>query len=166
MPQHLVGTDEHMDNSCKRRAYCLYHSFVLIHTEHHQCQASLTREKSACLTEVSVTDRLYGNFQVPKILGELSMWKQCVPGSFLSTREPGNRLECHMILSSRQWWQIDKSGQFSLEWRAHSFPNHPAASHGHGQDFNITIERRSGEHYHCGAHAERFSHNLVSLTAS
>ena len=122
MPQHLVGTDEHMDNSCKRRAYCHYRSFVLIHTEHHQCQASLTREKLACLTEVSVMDRLYGNFQVPKILGELSMRKQCVPGSFLSAREPGNEARVsydtffQTMVADRQKWAIQfrvKGSQFS-----------------------------------------------------
>ena len=45
---------------CKWRAYS---SFVIVHTERGQCQASLTGERSACLAEVSVTDRVYGNFQ-------------------------------------------------------------------------------------------------------
>ena len=82
-----------MDNSCKQRVYCLYRSFVIVHTERSEWQASLAREKSACLAEVSVTDRFYGNFQkFPEILGELSMRKQCVPGSFFSVhaQEPGN----------------------------------------------------------------------------
>ena len=30
---HLAGTDKHMDNLCKQRAYCFHHSFVIIHTE-------------------------------------------------------------------------------------------------------------------------------------
>ena len=72
-----------MDNSCKRRAYCLYRSFVIVHTERSEWQASLVREKSACLAEVCVTDRFYGNFlNSQKSWGELSMRKQCVPGSF------------------------------------------------------------------------------------
>ena len=81
-----------MDNSCKRRAYCLYRSIIL-HTEHGEWQASLAHEKSACLAEVSVTDMFYGNFQnSQKSWGELSMRKQCVPGSFFSAhaQEPGN----------------------------------------------------------------------------
>ena len=49
-----------MDNSCKRRAYC---SYVIVNTECGQWQAPLTAKKSACLAEVSVMDRLYGNFQ-------------------------------------------------------------------------------------------------------
>ena len=111
-----------MDNSCKRRVYCLYHSFILIHTERDQYQASLTWEKSACLTEISVTDRLYGNFQVPKILGELIMRKQCVPGSFLSAREPGNEARVsydtffQTMVADRQKWAIQirvKGSQFS-----------------------------------------------------
>ena len=40
-----------------------YRSFVIVHTEHGQWQAFLRQEKSACLAEVSVTDRLYENFQ-------------------------------------------------------------------------------------------------------
>ena len=52
-----------MDNSCKRSTYCLYRSFIIIHTERGQWQTFFMREKSACLAEVSVTDRLYGNFQ-------------------------------------------------------------------------------------------------------
>ena len=55
VPYHLARTDGCMDNSCKRRTYCLYRSFVIVHTECGQCQASLTWEKSVCLAEVSVT---------------------------------------------------------------------------------------------------------------
>ena len=71
-----------MDNSCKQRAYCLYHSFVIVHTERGHCQASLA--------EVSVTDRLYTKF--PEILGELSMCG--VYQALFSThaQEPGNKL--------------------------------------------------------------------------
>ena len=39
--EHLAGTDRRMENSCKRRAYCLYRSFVIIHTQRDQWQASL-----------------------------------------------------------------------------------------------------------------------------
>ena len=43
-----------------------------------------------CLAEVSVTEQVLQEF--PDLLGELSMRKQCVPGSFFSVhaREPGN----------------------------------------------------------------------------
>ena len=91
--------DGRMDNSCKQRTYCFYCSFVIVNTEHGQWQASLTLEKSACLAEVSIMDRLYRNFQkFPEILGELSMHKQCVLGSFSSAQaqEPGNETSCCM----------------------------------------------------------------------
>ena len=45
------------------------------------------------LAEVSVTEQVLREIsKFPEILGKLSMRKQCVPGSFLSThaREPGN----------------------------------------------------------------------------
>ena len=51
------------------------------------------REKSAYLAEVSVTEQILRTIsKFPEILGELSMRKQCVPGSFLSAHalEPGN----------------------------------------------------------------------------
>ena len=59
----FTRTHRRMDNSCKWRAYCLYRSFVIIYTECGEWQASLACEKLACLVEVSVTDRFYGNFQ-------------------------------------------------------------------------------------------------------
>ena len=46
-----------------------------------------------CLAEVSVTEQILREIsKFPEILGELSMRKQCVPGSFFSAhaREPGN----------------------------------------------------------------------------
>ena len=92
MPQHLAGMDERMDNFCKQRAECLHHSFVIVHTERGQWQASFIQEKSAFLVEVSVTEQILQKFP-PEILGELSMRKQCVPGSFFSAhaQEPGNK---------------------------------------------------------------------------
>ena len=51
------------NNSCKWTAYWLYSSFIIVHTERGQWQASHMREKSACLLEVSVMKRLYGNFR-------------------------------------------------------------------------------------------------------
>ena len=53
----------------------------------------LLYRKSAYLAEVSVTEHILRKIsKFPEILGELSMRKQCVPGSFLSahTLEPGN----------------------------------------------------------------------------
>ena len=47
-----------MDNSCKQRVYCLHCSFVIVHTEHGQWQASFTQEKLACLMEVSLTEQI------------------------------------------------------------------------------------------------------------
>ena len=73
----------HMDNSCKRRAYCLHRSFVVVHTEHGQWQASFTREKSACLVEVSVMEQiLWEVSKLPEILAELNIYKQCVQALF------------------------------------------------------------------------------------
>ena len=74
----------------KWRAYCLYRSIVIVHIERGQRQASLMQEKSACLAEVSVTDRLYGNFKILGNPGGMSMCK--LPGAFFSThtQEPGN----------------------------------------------------------------------------
>ena len=44
---------------------------------------SFTQEKSACLVEVSVTEQILRKFpKFLEILGELSMRKQCVLGSF------------------------------------------------------------------------------------
>ena len=85
VPQRLAGMGECMDNSCKRRAEYLHRSLVIIHTERGQWQASFLREKSACLAEVSVTEQFFMEIsKSPEILGELSMRKQCVPGSFSS----------------------------------------------------------------------------------
>ena len=39
VPHHLAGMDEHMDNSCKRRAEHLRCSLVIVHTERGQWQA-------------------------------------------------------------------------------------------------------------------------------
>ena len=55
-----------------------YCSFVIIHTDRGQWQAFLRQEKSACLAEVSVMDRLYGNFQ------KLTEHAQTVCTSFFS----------------------------------------------------------------------------------
>ena len=58
----------------------------------------MIREKSAYLAEVSVTEQILWKIsKFPEILGELSMCKQCVPGSFLSTHalEPGNEATGH-----------------------------------------------------------------------
>ena len=76
VPKHLAGTDGRMDNSCKRRAYCLYRSFAIVHTKRGQCQASPTRERSACLAEVRRLGQTLRKF--PKFPGELSMRKPCV----------------------------------------------------------------------------------------
>ena len=37
---------------------CLYHSFVIVHTEHGQWQASFAWEKSTCLVGVGVTEQI------------------------------------------------------------------------------------------------------------
>ena len=52
----IVGLDERVDNSCKRRAEYLRCSLVIVCRERGQWQASFIREKSACLAEVSVTE--------------------------------------------------------------------------------------------------------------
>ena len=51
--QRLAGMDEHVDNSCKRRAEYLCR---FLHTKRGQWQASFMWEKSVCLAEVSVTE--------------------------------------------------------------------------------------------------------------
>ena len=93
VPKRLAGMDECVDNSCKPRAEYLRCSLIIVHTEHSQWQASFIREKLVCLTQVSVTEQVLREIsKFPEILGELSMRKQCVPGSFFSAhaREPGN----------------------------------------------------------------------------
>ena len=60
------------------------------------------------LAEVSVTDLILRKIsKFPKVLGELSMCKQCVPGSFFSVHalEPGNEAKWHPahITSSVEW---------------------------------------------------------------
>ena len=55
---HLAGTDKHMDNLCKQRAYHFHHSFIIIHTEGGQ---------SACFVEVnSVTEQILQKFPIPQ----------------------------------------------------------------------------------------------------
>ena len=52
-------------------------------------------EERACLAEVSVLEQILRKF--PEILGELSIRKQCVPGSLFSlplTRVPGSKAKC------------------------------------------------------------------------
>ena len=59
-------------------------------------------EKSAYLTEVSVTEQILRKIsKFPEILGELSMRKQCLPGSFSSAHalEPGNEAKWELA----QW---------------------------------------------------------------
>ena len=53
--------DGHID---KRRTFCLYRSFIIIHTGRGQWQAFFTWEMTMCLAEVSVMDRF------PKLPGE------------------------------------------------------------------------------------------------
>ena len=62
MLQCFGGIHERMDNSCKRRAEYLHHSFVIFHSERGQWQASFIREKSAYLAEVSVTEQILRKF--------------------------------------------------------------------------------------------------------
>ena len=72
-----------MDNSCRQRAYCLHRSFVIVHTERGHWRVSFTREKSACLVEVSVTEQiLWEVSKLPEILEELNICKQCVQALF------------------------------------------------------------------------------------
>ena len=60
MPQCLAWMNKH--NSCKRRAECLRHSLVIVHTEHGQWQAFFIRKKSVCLAEVSVMEQILCKF--------------------------------------------------------------------------------------------------------
>ena len=83
VPQRLGGMDERVDNSCKRRAEYLRRFLVIVCRERGQWQASFTREKSACLEEVSVTEQILREVPNSEILGKLSMRKQRVLGSFL-----------------------------------------------------------------------------------
>ena len=71
MPQCLAGMDEHMDNSCKRRAEYLRRSLVIVYTECGRWQVSFIWEKSACLVEVSVTEQILWNFQIPRKPGHV-----------------------------------------------------------------------------------------------
>ena len=62
VPQGLAGMDKRLDNSCKRRAEYLRRSLVIVCREHGQWQASLIREKLACLVEVSVMEQILQEF--------------------------------------------------------------------------------------------------------
>ena len=58
---NLAGTDGLfgcMDYSCKWRVHYLHRSFVIVHIECDQWQASFTQEKSACFTKFSVTKQI------------------------------------------------------------------------------------------------------------
>ena len=57
MLQHLAGMDKHMDNLCKQRAYCLHHSFIIIHPE---------RIPSACFVEEQCNGADLQKFPIPK----------------------------------------------------------------------------------------------------
>ena len=70
VPQHLAGMDERVDNSCKRRAEYVRCSLVIVYTERGRWQVFFIWEKSACLAEVSVTEHIYGNFQIPRNPGK------------------------------------------------------------------------------------------------
>ena len=103
VPKCLAEMDKCVDNSCKQRAEYLCHSFIIVHIECSQWQASFIREKSVCLTVVSLTEQVLREIsKYPQILGELSMYKQCVPGSFFSAhaQEPGNKVIAALALSS------------------------------------------------------------------
>ena len=83
VPQHLAGKDKCVDNFCKQRAECLCGSFIIVHIEHGQWQASSVWEKSACLTEVVKWSRFYRNFQIPRNrMGTEHAQTVCGPGSF------------------------------------------------------------------------------------
>ena len=90
MPQRLAGMDEGMNNFCKQLAESFHGFIVVIHIKRGQWHLSCKRSQSGCLAKVSVTKQILHKF--PEILGELSMCKQFVPGSFFSahTQEPGN----------------------------------------------------------------------------
>ena len=62
VPQCLAGIDKRVDNSCKRRAEYLRRYLITVYTERGQWQASFIREKSVCLTEVSVTEHILRKF--------------------------------------------------------------------------------------------------------
>ena len=62
VPKGLAEMDEHVNNSCKRRAEYLRCSLVIVCRERGQWQASFIREKSACLTEISVTEQILREF--------------------------------------------------------------------------------------------------------
>ena len=71
--------------------------------------ASFIREKSAYLAEVRVTEQILRKIsKFQEILGELSMRKQCVPGSFLSAHalEPGNEASGPYCSPSRSYWVV------------------------------------------------------------
>ena len=81
----LARMDEHVDNFCKQRAECLHYTFV----------QDMVSGRHLHTGEVSIPHRSYCNgaeiSKFSEILGELSMRKQCVPGSFFSahSQEPG-----------------------------------------------------------------------------
>ena len=62
VPQHLAGMDERVDNSCKWRAEYFRRSLVIVCREHGQWQASFIQQKSASITEVSVTEQILREF--------------------------------------------------------------------------------------------------------
>ena len=72
------------------KAEYLHHCLVIVHTERGQWQASFVCEKSACLAEVSVMGKFYGNFQIPRNSGKTEHTQTVC--SRLHTREPGNEV--------------------------------------------------------------------------
>ena len=60
--QCLTGIHERVHNSCKQRAECPRHSFIIVHTEHGQGQAPFIQETLAYLAEVGVTEQILRKF--------------------------------------------------------------------------------------------------------
>ena len=92
VPQRLAEMDERVHNSCKRRAECLRRSLVIVHTEGGQWQVSFIREKSVCLTEVSVTEQILLPNSQKRFLGEANSVYQAL-FSLPMHKSLGTRLE-------------------------------------------------------------------------
>ena len=100
--QRLAGMDKLVDNSCKQRAEYLPRFFFIIRTQRGQSQTSFTREKSPCLAEVSVTEQIYGNFQIPRNPGGTEHAQTvCFQALFFSAhaREPRKEAWCALVFS-------------------------------------------------------------------
>ena len=96
MPQRLAGMNERVDNSCKRSTFVAPSSLSAesVVSGRHPLSGKVGVPRRSWCNGADFT----GVSKFPEILGKLSMHKQCVPGLFSPTHEPGNEATVPEVL--------------------------------------------------------------------